>query len=890
MKPFSSWRTDSPPSFAALLCALLLGFYVLPGAALGAQSVAALNGNTVQGTVQDPSGAIVPGASVQLVRSDKTVVAHGTTDATGHFHLTQFLAGDYILKVALPGFSTLTRPLHVSGTALAPLALTLAIADVSTNVNVNADQDVALADPSTNADATTLTSDDMKDLPIFDADIVSTLAAFLDVGAAGEGGTTLVIDGVESKTVGVSPSAIERISVNQDPYSAQYRNPGRGQVEIVTKSTADRFHGEFSFTFRDNALNANNYFATTKPASQRRIYEGYVTGPVYLPFGGLSKSVVPHTAFLFSFTRREAYNLEQVDAAVVPVPTPPQNVSTPQFSTNLTMKVSHDYNDHHSGFLLYRFNRASNHDPNIGGQTQQSAGYSNYNFDMDLTYHDDYTLSANKLNQFSLLFERNLDRTASSVQAPQIVVEGVATFNGGANDQYNTENNPNLSDIFSWTLATHIPQQLKFGIQVPNQGRRILEDNTNRQGTYTFASLAAYQANTPSSFSVQQGPTRFQTVYSQPSAFFLDQIQLTPKLTVIPGLRYDYQDAIPQTKDGFEPHLSFAYVLDKDHGMVVRTGSAVYIRRVGVNVGQQIARYSNAAERNLLITSNLSYPISPAVEAAAPPSLFNYAPGVQSPVQAYYGLSIERDITKKSTLTLGYNGYRGWHALRSIDVNAPLPPFASTARPNPKYAQEAQLNSGGYQKTDGMSLSYRGRLGDVVSGFLQYTWQHADADTQYSTFFPENQYAPNNEWSRIDSDQRQRLSLFATLYPDKPFTLGVGFYNNTPLPYTETTGTDDYHTGLFNARPAGVPRNSLNGGSFQDLQVRLGYTLKLAPLYKDYAGKETPQEIVFSLSSFNTLNRVNFETYDGVVSSPQFMQPTTANAARRLQLSASYSF
>ncbi len=873
----------------ALLCALLLGFSGFATARLRAQIAATRSSNTVQGTVQDPSGAIVPGAQIQLLRNDK-MVARGTTDETGRFRLTQISTGDYILKATLPGFSTLTRPLHVSGEPVAALSLTLSVADVSTNVNVNADTDVALADPTTNADATTLNSDDMKDLPIFDADIVSTLAAFLDVGAAGEGGTTLVIDGVESKTVGVSPSAIERISVNQDPYSAQYRNPGRGQVEIVTKSAEDHFHGEFSFTFRDNALNANNYFATTKPASQRRIYEGYLTGPVYLPFGGLSKSVVPHTAFLFSLTRREAYNLEQVDAAVVPVPTPPQNVSTPQFGTNLTMKVSHDYNDHHSGYLLYRFNRLSSHDPNIGGQTQQSAGYSTFAFDMDLTYHDDYTLSANKLNQFSLLFERNMDRTVSSVQAPQIVVEGVATFNGGANDQYNTENNPNLSDIFSWTLNTHIPQQLKFGIQVPNQGRRILEDNTNRQGTYTFASLAAYQAGTPTAFSVQTGASRFQTVYSQPSAFFLDQIQLTPRLTVIPGLRYDYQDAIPQTKNGLEPHLSFAYVLDKDHGLVVRTGSAVYIRRVGVNVGQQIARYSNAAERNVLITSNVSYPISPAVEAAAPPSLFNYGPNLKSPVQAYYGLSIEREITKKSTLTVGYNGYRGWHALRSIDANAPLPPFASTARPNPKYAQEAVLDSGGYQKTDGMSVSYRGRVGDVVSGFLQYTWQHADADTQYSTFFPENQYAPNNEWSRIDSDQRQRLSLFATLYPDKPFTLGVGFYNNTPLPYTETTGTDDYHTGLFNARPAGVPRNSLNAGSFQDLQVRLGYTLKLAPLYKDNAGKDTPQTVVFAISSFNTLNRVNFENYDGVVSSPQFMQPTTANAARRLQLSVNYSF
>jgi hypothetical protein len=487
----------------------------------------------------------------------------------------------------------------------------------------------------------------------------------------------------------------------------------------------------------------------------------------------------------------------------------------------------------------------------------------------------------------------NLDRIASNVRAPQYIVQGVATFNGGANDQYNTENNPNLSDIFSWTLKTRIPQDLKFGVQIPNQGRRILEDNTDRQGTYTFANIAAYQAGKPSSFSIQRGASRFQTVYSQPGAFITDQIQLTPKLTVIPGLRYDFQDAISQTKNGFEPHLSFAYVVDEDRGIVIRTGAATYIRRVGVNIGQQIARYSHAAEQNLLNTSNnICFPIGATCNPAAGqvPSLFNYAANVKSPTQGYFGLSIEGNVTKKSTLTVGYNGYRGWHALRSIDTNAPLPPFTSSVRPDPNYSQKLVMDSGGYQKTDGLSVSYRGRIGDVVSGFLQYTWQHADSDTQWSTFSPQNQYRPNDEWSRTDLDQRQRLSLFATLYPDKPFTLGVGFYDNTALPYTETTGGDDYHTGLFNARPAGVARNTLQGGDYQDLQVRLGYTLKLAPLYKAVSERDTPQAIAFSVSSFNTLNYTSFESYDGVLGSPQFMQPTSANNPRRIQLSASYSF
>jgi len=351
-------------------------------------------------------------------------------------------------------------------------------------------------------------------------------------------------------------------------------------------------------------------------------------------------------------------------------------------------------------------------------------------------------------------------------------------------------------------------------------------------------------------------------------------------------VRYDFQNTLSNTKDGVEPRLSVTYMVDKKHALVVRTGSGIYIRRVGVNIGQQLARYENAAERNLLITAGTCLMgCTPTELAEQPPSLFQYQPGLQSPVQAYFGMSVERQVTKNSTLTVGYNGYRGWHALRSVDINAPLPPFTSYVRPNPNFAQVLQLQSQGYQKTDGMSVSYRGRVGNVVSGFLQYTLQHSDANTTFSTFMPQNQYKPNDEWSRSDFDQRQRLGLFATLYPDKPLNFGMGFYNNTPLPYTITTGTDDYKTGVFNARPAGVPRNSLNGGDFQDLQVRLGYTYKLHPRVQD-----DESALAFSVSSFNTLNRVNFETYNGVQGSPTYKQPTSAEDPRRLQLQVSYTF
>jgi hypothetical protein len=834
-------------------------------------------GLRLSGIVHDPTAALIPGATVKLTLADGSIVGSAVTDANGRFQMLQPAGGDYRLRIVRPGFASVDAPLHVPAKSMPPLQLTMQLADVTTTVNVSAAADLDVEAPANNKDAATVSASDMKDLPVFDGDIVATLGPFLDTDVAGEGGATLMVDGVERSSVGVSASAIERVSINQDPYSAEYRQPGRGQLEIITKATADRLHGEASFTFRDDALNGTNYFATSKPPEQRRIYEGYLTGPV---------RPLHSTAFLFSFTRKEEDTSTQVLATTLPTAIPAQNVFAPSRSTQLSMKLSRQYNDHHSGFVLYTFSDTTTTNQTVGGLVQASAGYVSNDLDQQWTYHDDLTVTPHILNQFTLEYERDIESAIGKQQAPQINVEGIATFGGAQSDAEYTNNNPPITDEVSWTLATKIPQQLKFGVQLTNQGRRLWVDHTNRQGTYTFASAAAYLAGTPSSLSIQQGQDRSQTFFQQQGAFILDQIQLTNRLTVTPGLRYDFQGELPNTKNGFLPRLSIAYLLDKAHAMVVRVGGGLYIRRVGANVGQQLARYQFAAERNLLLTSNICYPTCSTQQLAAePPSLFQYQPGLQSPEQGYFGMSLERQVKKDSTVTLSYNGYRGWHALRSVDVNAPLPPFTSPARPNATLAQVLQLQSQGYQKTDGMSVSYRGRIRNVFSGFVQYTLQHADTNTQYSTFIPQNQYDPNDEWARSDYDQRQRLSLFGTLYPDKPVTLGIGFYNNTPLPYTITTGTDAYQTGLSNARPAGVPRNSLNGGSFQDVQLRVNYTRKLRPRTK---GDEST--VAFSVSSFDTLNRVNFETFDGVLGSPDFKQPTTASDPRRLQLEAVYSF
>src|SRR3569832_2137776 len=268
--------------FPALAVALLFCAAVLPAATTDSNSKSQ-PATTVQGVVADPTGAIVPNAQVNLVNADGSIAGTTTSDGVGNFHMSAPHAGSITLVISEPGFETVHFPVTVTPNVVlaapaahvlaAPLHITLPIAAVATNVRVNGDTDEDLTASEENHDSSVLTSSELKELPIFDNDYVGAMSVFLDDSASGTGGSGLMVDGVEANRSPVSASAVQEVRINQDPYSARYYWPGRGQMEVITKSAADRYHGQFNFSFRDNTLNAQNALAPSKPYEQRRIFE-----------------------------------------------------------------------------------------------------------------------------------------------------------------------------------------------------------------------------------------------------------------------------------------------------------------------------------------------------------------------------------------------------------------------------------------------------------------------------------------------------------------------------------------------------------------------------------------------------------------------------------------
>ena len=421
----------------------------------------------ITGTVADSTGAIIPGAQVALTDASGVTFATVTTDATGAFQILPPRAGSYSLVVTLAGFQPSTQPVTVGKGASAPLNVTLGVATAVQQVTVSAGTQVDLTASENNGDTEVMTANDLKDLPVFDDDLVGAMGGFLDAGQAPTSGSALMVDGVEANRSLVSPSAVQEVHINQDAYSARYYNPGRGQMEIITKQSADVYHGQFNFLFRDSALNAQQDFSPSKPFEQRRIYEGNLTGPVLH-----SKN----TMFLFSFNRAEEDLNAVVNATVAPTPDNPSgiynvNVPAPTRDTEFSLRIGHQFGEKNSASVMYAFQDASNTNAGVGNQTLPEAGYNTETREDDLIFHDDYVASPTMLNQASLVLERSYDPISDVQEGPQINVNGNYVGGSAQNDQVRTEYNLRGSEIVTWTQGPHT---LKFGVNLPHFSRRFL--------------------------------------------------------------------------------------------------------------------------------------------------------------------------------------------------------------------------------------------------------------------------------------------------------------------------------------------------------------------------------------------------------------------------------
>jgi len=257
----------------------------------------------IVGTVMDPTGASVPGATV-TVRSASTGSERAeTTDAGGSFTFTNLLPDAYEVTVAAAGFTTLKQRTTVTVGSKVGLDVKLEVGKAETVVEVS--ETALTVNTETQTITQTINTQSMTELPSLTRnpyDFVATSGNVSEDDPSGRGagvamnglrsaGTNVMLDGVANNdeftaSVGqmVPLDSVQEMGIITNNFTAEYGRADAGVVNLTTKSGTNAFHGTLYEFNRVSALASNtfnnNAYGLDKPEYVRNQFGYSLGGPV----------------------------------------------------------------------------------------------------------------------------------------------------------------------------------------------------------------------------------------------------------------------------------------------------------------------------------------------------------------------------------------------------------------------------------------------------------------------------------------------------------------------------------------------------------------------------------------------------------------------------------
>ncbi|HET6207006.1 MAG TPA: carboxypeptidase regulatory-like domain-containing protein, partial [Terracidiphilus sp.] len=273
-------------------------------------------GTKIHGTITDPDGELIPGATVAFTPAKgpgRTV--QSASDGTYTITITP---GTYTMLVSMPGFASyLMRNLKVPAVPSTTMDAKLKIGEETTVVNVEASAVQLSVDPDSNASSTVLQGKDLDALSD-DPDELSSELSALAGPSSGPNGGQIYVDGF---TGGQLPpkSSIREIRINQNPFSAEYDRLGYGRVEVFTKPGTDRLHGNLQMNGNPSQFNTANPLADVEQPPYHTLFMfGNLTGP-------LSKI----SSYNMGFSLRQIQDDQLINAQILANPASPAKLCGP---------------------------------------------------------------------------------------------------------------------------------------------------------------------------------------------------------------------------------------------------------------------------------------------------------------------------------------------------------------------------------------------------------------------------------------------------------------------------------------------------------------------------------------------------------------------------------
>ena len=741
----------------------------------------------VSGQVTDPSGALVPGASIRLAGEDGKAFA-AQSGASGTYEVKGVPAGTYTLTATAAGFATLEEPglvVKAERSLLHNIALTIAVekqdvsvSDSNNSVNTSADNNASqLVIKGSSLDAL---SDDPDELQ-------SELSA-LAGPSAGPNGGQIFIDGFSGGQL-PPKSSIREIRVNQNPFSAQYDKLGYGRIEILTKPGTDKLHGSIMMNGNDSVLNSLNPIVTSEPAYHSTFM-----------MGNLGGSVGTKASFFVSVFRRS-----QQDNAIVNADTSvdadgdpvafTSAVGNPRTRLDVSPRLDLQLTRNNTLTARYMFDQTSETGDGVGQLALSSQAYNSSSTSQGLQLSDTQILGSSAVNETLFQFTHSNSSEISQSADPTMNVQG--SFLGGGNSMGSVIDKQNRYELQNSTSLVHGAHSIKLGTRL----RATQDENsstTGFNGTFTFASLADYLALKPSQYSVESGTPTSRVTAFDASFFVDDEWRLRPNFTLGYGLRYELQTHLEDSLN-LAPRVSLAWA-PKGSKSVIRAGYGWFYDRFDYTYILQAMRQNGVTQKEYIVdnpTDGLTPP--PLTGATITPTVYQVDAHLQAPLTMEAAVGVDRQIARNTTVSVTYVNSRGVHALLSDNVNAPSP--TTGLRPNGTNENIYQYESGGVFRQNQLVTNFSVSAHNIsVFGF--YMLNFAKGDTAGANSFPSDSYDPGKDYGRSAFDVRNRLLIGGNV----PLKYGVSFspmiVANSGTPFNVTSGIDNNGDSIFNDRPA----------------------------------------------------------------------------------------
>ncbi|HWA95053.1 MAG TPA: TonB-dependent receptor [Terracidiphilus sp.] len=809
---------------------------------------------SASGIVRDSTGAVIVGATVTATNTSIGTKLSVVSNSVGRWVFPSLSVGVYDISIEASGFKK-TIHTHVTVDVASPVLLNVTLVPGTAEQQVEVSADVPMIEKADAALGGITDGRQLHDLPINGRDYArfsllvpgavarSSYIADLSFDGLHSVHNQFSIDGVDASRVDQpymangyergarmltgSMESISEFKVQTSGYQAEYGRAAGSLVNIVTKSGGNNYHGEVFEYFRNDALDANNYFVTDKPEFRYNDFGGNIGGPLY-----------KHKTFFFTNYEASRQLLGVPTSGTVPsstvraevlaqspelqpvldiIPVGVDRASDPDtadYSTSGISNVREDTGtvriDHHFAQNDSLFGRMNINDTYVHGPlyaVSSSAFGVNDKQDVPIRTTNvgighQHIFTPSVLNNALV----GLQRWASIIGAKQDVPRvyfGTYTIAPGDEGLYaQVGNSYQFGDSLSWVKGHHT---FKFG----GNAYRIQVNRYSNASTYmSFTTVDDFINNRLAYAGASASDPGHGTRATQFGIYAQDSFQAAHNLQLNYGLRWD-METVPHDKDyktqsynpltgelfnpgepyfkgnhaDFSPRVGVVY--SPTPRTVVRSAFGIFYQAYPVGFGAYSVPMNNIAGNYYLTqgdTPGLSYPFTSYVTNTSTPSTVYGFPTHKPDIYSeQWNLSFATELTNTWALQLAYVGNHGINLWREMDVNYYGQGY--TPRPNSNFGDIYLEANNGFTVYHGFQASLMRRAGHGLYFQGNYTYGHVIDNVQDQGLFASEPQDNNNiaaERGNGSGDVRHNFT-YSVVY-DIPMGEGHSFLGTAPAP------------------------------------------------------------------------------------------------------------